>query len=84
MPLPVREEAEGANTQIMHVRYGTSGQKRPNLPNSTYCILLYELIFCILFQCVVITIGDRGFNTEWIYDDVLIEDSSGKGISNII
>ena len=37
-----------------------------------YCM---KLIYCNLFQCIVISVGDGGFNTESWYDRVVFKDS---------
>ena len=41
--------------------------------NPTCYALLYDLIDCKLFQCIVITVDDGDFNTEADYDFVVLK-----------
>ena len=46
---------------------------------SMCCVLFFYLFY--LFECIVIRVGDGGFNTESGFDFVKFEDSSsGSGI----
>ena len=47
------------------------------MKNSHLCFTVYFNVF----QCIVFTVGDGGFQTEWLFDSVTFEESSdGPGI----
>ena len=50
----------------------------------TWYVLLYGLIDYFMFQCIVITDGDRGFNTESGYDFVVFKDSNSSSGKNLL
>ena len=82
-----------AITQTMHARTGTLLQMRIrymmvlkendrfyHMVLSRQILHLYA-VFCCYFQCIVVRVGDGGFNTEPMDDFVTFEDSTtGSGI----